>query len=99
MRMRPDRVIVGEVRGPEALDMLQALTSGHAGSMATVHADAPTAALMRLETMALMAAPGLSVEAARLLVDAAFDLVVHLERLSDGRRVVSELISVAGKDA
>lgn len=88
MRMRADRIIVGEVRGAEALDMLQALTSGHAGSMATVHADAPEEALMRLEVMALLAAPGLSLAAARRLVGSAFDLVVHLTRRPDGQRTV-----------
>lgn len=94
MRMRADRIVVGEVRGPEALDMLQALTSGHAGSMATVHADAPEEALMRLEVMALMAAPGLSVAAARRLVASAFDLIVHLERDEDGRRRVARIDEV-----
>jgi pilus assembly protein CpaF len=91
MRMRSDRIVVGEVRGPEALDMLQALTSGHAGSMATVHADAPREALMRLEMMALMAAPGLSVAAAHKQVASAIDLVVHLVRDADGRRRVGEI--------
>ncbi len=94
MRMRADRIIVGEVRGAEALDMLQALTSGHAGSMATVHADAPREALMRLEVMALLAAPGLSVNAARRQIAAAFDVIVHLERGADGRRRVSEICDV-----
>jgi pilus assembly protein CpaF len=94
MRMRADRIVVGEVRGPEALDMLQALTSGHAGSMASVHADAPEEALMRLEIMALMAAPGLSVAAARRLVGSAIDLVVHLSRDSNGRRSVQRIADV-----
>jgi pilus assembly protein CpaF len=94
MRMRADRIVVGEVRGPEALDMLQALTSGHAGSMATVHADAPKEAFMRLEIMALMAAPGLSVAAARRLIGSAIDLIVHLERDADGRRRVVEAVEV-----
>jgi pilus assembly protein CpaF len=94
MRMRADRIIVGEVRGAEALDMLQALTSGHSGSMATVHADAPEEALMRLEIMALMAAPGLSVSAARRLVGSAIDVVVHLARRADGRRFVERVADV-----
>ena len=98
MRMRADRIVVGEVRGPEALDMLQALTSGHAGSMATVHADAPREALMRLEMMALMAAPGLSVAAARRQVLSAVDLVVHLVRDADGRRRVEEITEVTTDD-
>jgi pilus assembly protein CpaF len=94
MRMRADRIVVGEVRGAEALDMLQALTSGHSGSMATVHADAPEEALMRLEIMALMAAPGLSVAAARRLVGSAIDIVVHLARSEDGRRLVERVAEV-----
>lgn len=94
MRMRADRIVIGEVRGPEALDMLQGLTSGHSGSMATVHADAPREALMRLEMMALMAAPGLSVAAARRQVASAIDLVVHLARDGDGRRRVAEITEV-----
>ncbi len=94
MRMRADRIVVGEVRGPEALDMLQALTSGHAGSMATVHADAPREALMRLEVMALMAAPGLSVAAARRQIASAIDLVVHLDRDAEGTRRVADIAEV-----
>lgn len=94
MRMRADRIVVGEVRGPEALDMLQALTSGHSGSMATVHADAPKEALMRIEMMALMAAQGLSVDAARHQVAAAFDLIVHLARDATGVRGVAEVAEV-----
>jgi pilus assembly protein CpaF len=94
MRMRADRIVVGEVRGPEALDMLQALTSGHAGSMATVHADSGAEALMRLEMMALMAAPGLSVAAARRQVGCAIDVVVHLVRDADGRRRVAGITDV-----
>jgi pilus assembly protein CpaF len=94
MRMRADRIVVGEVRGAEALDMIQALTSGHAGSMCTVHADAPPEALMRLEVMALLAAPGLSVTAARRQVAAAIDVVVHLERDADGRRHVAEIAEI-----
>jgi pilus assembly protein CpaF len=95
MRMRADRIVVGEVRGAEALDMLQALTSGHAGSMCTVHADSATEALMRLEVMSLLAAPGLSVAAAQRQVSAAIDVVVHLARDADGARVVSEIAEVA----
>ncbi len=94
MRMRPDRIVVGEVRGAEALDMLQALTSGHAGSMATVHANAPAEAVLRLETMALMAAPGLSVAAARRQVASAIELVVHLARDAGGRRRVDRMAEV-----
>ena len=98
MRMRPDRLVVGEVRGPEAFDMLQALNTGHAGSMATVHANGPRDALQRLEMMALQAAPGLSVDAARRLVSVAIELVVHLVRDADGLRRVAELAEVRPGD-
>jgi pilus assembly protein CpaF len=94
MRMRADRIVVGEVRGAEALDMVQALTSGHHGSMATVHADAPAEALMRLEVMMLLGAPGLAAVAVRRQVASAFDVVVHLARREDGSRCVSEIAEV-----
>jgi pilus assembly protein CpaF len=94
MRMRADRIVVGEVRGAEALDMIQALTSGHNGSMCTVHADAPAEALMRLEVMMLLGAPGLAIAAARRQVGAAIDVVVHLQRGADGRRYVTEVADV-----
>jgi pilus assembly protein CpaF len=94
MRMRADRIVVGEVRGAEALDMVQALTSGHAGSFCTVHADAPSEALMRLEVMTLLGAPGLSAAAARRQIASAIDLVVHLSRDDEGRRCVKEIAEV-----
>ena len=94
MRMRADRIVVGEVRGAEALDMIQALTSGHNGSMCTVHADAPAEALMRLEVMMLLGAPGLAATAVRRQVAAAIDVVVHLAREADGRRCVSDVADV-----
>jgi pilus assembly protein CpaF len=94
MRMRADRIVVGEVRGAEALDMIQALTSGHNGSMCTVHADAPAEALMRLEVMMLLGAPGLAATAARRQVGAAIDVVAHLVREADGRRHVAEISEV-----
>ncbi|MEP6952885.1 MAG: CpaF family protein [Solirubrobacteraceae bacterium] len=86
LRMRPDRIVVGEVRGPEALDMLAAMTTGHDGSLCTVHAGSPAEALRRLETLALMAGLGLPHGAVREQVADAIDLVVHQERLADGRR-------------
>jgi pilus assembly protein CpaF len=95
MRMRADRIVVGEVRGAEALDMLQALTSGHAGSMCTVHADAPREALARLEVMALLGAPGLSVTAARRQVLSAIDVVAHLVRDEDGTRRVAGVTDIS----
>jgi pilus assembly protein CpaF len=102
LRMRPDRIVVGEVRGPEALDMLGAMSSGHDGSLCTVHAGSPEEALRRLETLALMADVGLPHAAIREQVASAIDLVVHQARLGDGnRRVVgvAEVVRVAGGPA
>jgi pilus assembly protein CpaF len=99
LRMRPDRIVVGEVRGPEALDMLQALNTGHDGSLTTVHANSPADALRRIETLALMAGVGLPHAAIRDQVASALDVVVHLARVRDGSRVVesvSEVLRVAG---
>jgi pilus assembly protein CpaF len=87
--MRPDRIIVGEVRGPEALDMLQAMNTGHDGSLSTVHANSARDALARVETMVLMAGYDLPMRAIRQQVASALELVIHVERLLDGtRRVV-----------
>ena len=94
LRMRPDRIVVGEVRGPEALDMLQALNTGHDGSLTTVHANSPQDALRRLETLALMAGVGLPHGAVRDQVGAALDLVVAQARHSDGSRVVESVVEV-----
>jgi pilus assembly protein CpaF len=89
LRMRPDRILVGEVRGPEAFDMLQAMNTGHDGCLSTCHSNSPPDALARLETMVLMAAAGLPLQAVRSQIDAALDFVVHLARGSAGaRRVV-----------
>jgi pilus assembly protein CpaF len=89
LRMRPDRIIVGEVRGPEALDMLQAMNTGHDGSLSTVHANSARDALARVETMVLMAGYDLPMRAIRQQVASALELVIHVERLLDGtRRVV-----------
>ena len=99
LRMRPDRIVVGEVRGPEALDMLQALNTGHDGSLTTVHANSPADALRRVETLALMAGVGLPHGAVRDQVASALDVVVHQARLPSGARVVesvSEVTRVAG---
>jgi pilus assembly protein CpaF len=94
LRMRPDRIIVGEVRGAEALDMLQAMNTGHDGSLCTVHANAPRDALARIETMVLMAGYDLPVKAIRSQVASALDLIVHLERLEDGSRKVTAITEV-----
>ena len=99
LRMRPDRIVVGEVRGAEALDMLQALNTGHDGSLTTVHANSPADALRRVETLALMAGIGLPHAAVRDQVASALDVVVHQARLADGSRVVesvTEVLRVAG---
>jgi len=98
LRMRPDRIIVGEVRGAEALDMLQAMNTGHDGSLSTVHANSPRDAIARLETMVLMAGYELPVRAIRQQASAALDLIVHLTRLRDGTRRVTHLTEVEGME-
>jgi pilus assembly protein CpaF len=94
LRMRPDRIVIGEVRGAEALDLLTALNTGHRGALSTVHANSAADALRRLETLALMAGVGLPHAAIREQLGRGFELVVHLERLRDGRRVVTEIAEV-----
>jgi pilus assembly protein CpaF len=96
LRMRPDRIIVGEVRGGEALDMLQAMNTGHEGSLSTAHANSPRHLLWRLETMAMMSDVDLPAAHIRNQVAAAIDVVVHLARLRDGRRLVWEVAAVEG---
>ena len=96
LRMRPDRIVIGEVRGAEALDLLTALNTGHRGALSTVHANSPADALARLETLALMAGLGLPHEAIAAQVRRGIDLVVHLERRADGSRRVAEIAEVAG---
>ena len=100
LRMRPDRIIIGEVRGPEALDMLQAMNTGHEGSITTIHANAPRDALSRLETMILMSGTNLTQRAMRQQVSSAIDLVIQIQRFSDGvRRIVSlsEIVGMEGE--
>ena len=94
LRMRPDRIVVGEVRGAETLDMLQALNTGHDGSLCTVHANSPRDALARLETMVLMAGYDLPLRAIRQQIAAALDLIIHLERIHDGSRKVVAITEV-----
>jgi pilus assembly protein CpaF len=96
LRMRPDRIIVGECRSAEALDMLQAMNTGHEGSMTTVHANGPRDALSRLETMVLMAGYDLPVRAIREQIAAAIDVIMQVDRLTDGRRVVTALTELQG---
>jgi len=94
--MRPDRIIVGEVRGGEALDMLQAMNTGHEGSLSTAHANSPRDLLSRLETMALMSDVDLPVMHVREQIAGALDLIVHMTRLPDGRRAVARISAVEG---
>lgn len=98
LRMRPDRIVVGEVRGAEALDMLQAMNTGHDGSMTTAHANTTRDALRRIETMVLMAGMDLPLRAVREQIASAFDLVAQLERLSDGTRKITALSEVQGME-
>ncbi len=94
LRMRPDRIVIGEVRGAEALDLLTALNTGHSGALSTVHANSPADALARLETLALMAGLGLPHAAIATQVRSGIDLVVHIERRADGSRRVGEIAEV-----
>jgi pilus assembly protein CpaF len=94
LRMRPDRIIVGEVRGAESLDMLQAMNTGHDGSLCTVHANSARDALARIETMVLMAGFELPMRAIRQQVASALDLILHLERMEDGTRRVTSIVEV-----
>jgi pilus assembly protein CpaF len=94
LRMRPDRIVIGEVRGAEALDLLMALNTGHEGALSTVHANSPEDALRRIETLALMAGVGLPHEAIREQLGRGLDLVIQLARLSDGSRRVVEVAEV-----
>jgi pilus assembly protein CpaF len=98
LRMRPDRVVVGECRGGEAMDLIQAMTSGHGGSMTTLHANAPADGLNRLETMALMSGVEMPLVALRSQVASAIDIVVQLARFHDGSRRIVEIAEVTGLD-
>ena len=94
--MRPERIIVGEVRGAEALDMLQAMNTGHDGSLSTGHANSTVDMLSRLETMVLMGAEGLPLEAIRQQIASAVDIIIHLSRLRDHSRKTMEITEVVG---
>jgi len=96
LRMRPDRVIVGECRGKEVLDMLQAMNTGHDGSMSTLHANSPRDVLIRLDSMILMAGIELPMRAIREIIFSALDMIVHTARLSDGSRKVVAITEVSG---
>src|SRR5277367_5774799 len=94
LRMRPDRIVVGEVRGEEALDMLQAMNTGHDGSLSTVHANSPRDALSRIESMVLMAGVDFPMRAVREQLSRALDLMVHIERFGDGSRRITHITEV-----
>jgi pilus assembly protein CpaF len=98
LRMRPDRIVVGECRGGETLDMLQAMNTGHDGSLTTVHANSPRDTLSRLETMVLMAGVELPIKVVRQQISSAIDLIVQLSRLKDGSRKVTSITEVAGME-
>jgi len=98
LRMRPDRIIVGEVRGEEALDMLQDMNTGHDGSLTTIHANTPRDALSRLETMVAMANLNIPEAAIRRQIASALDLVVQVSRLSDGTRKVMSIAEIIGME-
>jgi len=99
LRMRPDRIVVGEVCGPEAFDMLQALIIGHEGGLSTLHADNPRDAILRFESLALAGSPGLTPEAIRAQIRPGIDLVVQLVRMDDGSRRVSQIAEIVAIDA
>ena len=96
LRMRPDRIIVGEVRGKEAFDMMQAMNTGHEGSITTLHSNSPDDAINRLETMILMNEMEIPVSAVRGYIANAIDLIVQIDRLSDGKRKITSISELAG---
>jgi pilus assembly protein CpaF len=98
LRMRPDRIIVGECRGGEALDMLQAMNTGHDGSLTTIHSNTPRDAISRLETLVLMAGMDLPLKVVRQQVSSAIDLIIQQTRLKDGQRKVTYVTEVAGME-
>jgi pilus assembly protein CpaF len=98
LRMRPDRIIVGEVRGSEAFDMLQSMNTGHDGSMSTIHANSPRDALFRLENMVLMATANLPLRALRAQIASAINILVHVERMRDGIRRVERICEISGME-
>jgi pilus assembly protein CpaF len=98
LRMRPDRIVVGEVRGGEALDMLQAMNTGHDGSLTTIHSNSPRDAIARLETLVLMAGMDIPLKVVRQQIASAVDVIVQQSRLSDGSRKVTAITEIAGME-
>ena len=99
LRMRPDRIIVGEVRGVEAIDVMQAMNTGHNGSMTTVHANSPVDLISRLETMLIMSGLNLNPSSARRIIASSINIIIHLERLRSGRRIISRISEVVNENA
>src|SRR5205807_9720678 len=98
LRMRPERIIIGECRGPESLDMLQAMNTGHAGSMTTLHANTPRDAQARLETMIMMGGMELPIKAMRQQISSAVDLIIQANRLQGGPRKITSVVEVLGME-
>jgi len=98
LRMRPDRIVIGEVRGGEAIDMLQAMNTGHEGSLTTIHSNSPRDALARLETMILMAGANLPDRAMREQISSALDVIIQVSRLADGTRKITSVVEVTGME-
>ena len=98
LRMRPDRIIVGECRGKEAFDMLQAMNTGHDGSLTTLHANSPEDALNRLETLVLMSGIDIPIKAVREYIENAINIVVNIQRMHDGKRKITSICEVDGFD-
>jgi pilus assembly protein CpaF len=98
LRMRPDRIVIGECRGGEALDMLQAMNTGHDGSLTTIHANSPRDTLSRLETLVLMAGMDLPIKIVRQQISSAMDVIVQMSRLRDGSRKITPITEVAGME-
>jgi pilus assembly protein CpaF len=98
LRMRPDRIIVGEVRGIEAIDVMQAMNTGHNGSMTTVHANSPMDLISRLETMLIMSGLNLNPSSARRIIASSLNIIIHLERLNNGKRIISRISEVSSEN-
>jgi pilus assembly protein CpaF len=98
LRMCPDRIVIGEVRGPEAMDMLQAMNTGHDGSLTTLHSNSSRDSISRLETMCMMAEVGLQVKLVREQIASAVDLIIFQSRLSDGSRKITAITEVSGME-
>jgi len=97
LRMRPDRIVVGEIRGVEAVDVLQAMNTGHSGSMTTVHSNSPKDMISRLETMILMSGLNLNPSTARRMIASSVDMIIHLDKLKNGKRVVARISELKNK--